>query len=128
LTKKSGSRGTAAGADELPAAVDRLRRQAAPALAKALELDRAEAAEAALSAVAELALAAREFVRALPLPPESRKHMEAAEREALRAARLAVASFDKHAKGRAQGSQLKEVKVDFDAKRAPTGKRSRTRR
>jgi len=113
LTSKSASRHASDSQDDFVSAVERLRGQAAPAIAKALDLDRAEAVEAALNAVAELALAARELLRALPLPPESRTHIENAEREAVRAARLAVASLDKAARGRAGGAPLKRVRVAF---------------
>jgi hypothetical protein len=117
LARKSGS---SEDGQDFERAVDRLRREAAPALAKALDLDRAEAAEAALNAMAEVALAARAFVRALPMPPASRVHLENAEREALRAARLAVASVGKAKRGRKgkRGAALKEVQVDFGRKAA----------
>src|SRR5882762_7759962 len=88
LAKKSNSKGRAAVNFEEVA--ERLRREAAPILARALNLDRAEALEAAV----EVGLAARALVRALPMPPESRAHLDRAEREALRAARLAVSGLN----------------------------------
>lgn len=105
-------------------AVERLRREAAPVMAKALDIDRAEAAEAALNAATEFALAARELLRALPLPPEARTHVDRAEREAVRAAKLVLVSLDKGARNRTGTSPLKEVRVAFktgtDSKRKAT--------
>jgi hypothetical protein len=112
MAKKSDSRRTGdAGLDDV---VEKLRRDAAPALARALNLDSAEAIEAALNSGMELLLAARAVVRALPLPPEAREHLDRAESEALRAARMAARGV-KMPGGKREGSAAKQVKVDFGA-------------
>lgn len=132
MARKSGSEGADGMGEDFVSAVDRLRRDAAPVIAKALDLDRAEAAEAALNAVTELALAARALLRALPLPPDSLQHVENAEREAIRAAKLAVASLDKEAKKRGRSAKLQKVSVDFGPapptkrKASPPGKQKRS--
>lgn len=132
MARDSGSGDPDGKGEDFESAVDRLRRDAAPVIAKALDLDRAEAAEAALNAMAEMALAARALLRALPLPPESRRHVENAEREAVRAAKMAMASFDKRAKKRGAPTKLRQVQVDFKApsaakpKKAPAGGRKRS--
>jgi hypothetical protein len=125
LTKKSGSKGSARAGDDFESAVERLRREAAPVIAKALDLDRAEAAEAALNAATEFALAARELLRALPLPPEARTHVDRAEREAVRAAKLLLASMDKGARRGRGDAPLKEVRVAFKTRTG--GKRKTTK-
>lgn len=116
MAKKSDSRQTGdGGLDEV---LDKMRRQAAPSLAQALNLDSAEAIEAALNAGVELVLAARAVVRALPLPPEARKHLDRAEAEALRAARMAARGLNRPG-GKKKGLAPKQVKVDFAEERKP---------
>lgn len=122
MAKKSGSKRT--GVDEIDEVVGRLRREATPAVAKALNLDSAEAVEAALNAAVELAMAARAVLRAMPMPPEARAHVDRAESEALRAARMAVKGFGAASKpSRASGAR--PVKVDFRQDRSgkATGRR-----
>lgn len=124
MAKRSGSR-TAAN-EQIDEVVAKLKRDAAPAVARALNLDSAEAVEAALNAGVELVLAARAVVRALPLPPDARAHLDRAEGEALRAARMAVRGIDRSSlKKRAAGAT--QVKVDFkkdrSAKRRGGGRR-----
>ncbi len=110
MAKKSGSkRQTELEIDEV---VGRLRREAAPALAKALNLDSAEALEAAIASGVELLLAARAVVRSLPLSAEAQEHLDRAEHEAIRAARMAVRGVEGMASKRPP-SRAKEVKVDF---------------
>lgn len=117
MAKKSGSR--TASESEIDEVVSKLKREAAPAVAKALNLDSAEAVEAAVNAGVELALAARAVVRALPMPPDARAHLDRAEAEALRAARMAVRGIDRAGlKRRAAGA--KQVKVDFKKDRSGT--------
>lgn len=123
MAKKSDSRRTGdEGVDEV---VERLRQDAAPSLARALNLDSAEAVEAAINAAVELLLAARATVRALPLPPEARSHLERAEAEALRAARMAARGV--RAPGRKGGpGPATQVKVEFGkASKRPPPKRKR---
>ena len=125
MAKKSSSKGRAPeGFDEL---ADRLRREAAPILARALNLDRAEALEAAVNAAVEVGLAARALVRALPMPPESRAHLERAEHEALRAAKLAVRGLNGRRKGGTPPRAAQKVDVEFASDRSDTG-RARSRR
>lgn len=128
MARESGSKDAGVRGQDFVSAVDRLRRDAAPVIAKALDLDRAEAAEAALNAMTELALAARAMVRALPLPPESRRHVENAEREAVRAAKLALASIDKKAKQKGSSTKLRQVAVDFKAAPEPAKPKKRTKK
>lgn len=118
MAKKSDSKRTGdGGVDEV---VERLRRDAAPSIARALNLDSAEAVEAAINAAVELLLAARATVRALPLPPEARSHLDRAESEAIRAARMAARGVRVPAKKGTAGP-ARQVKVEFGegAKRPP---------
>jgi len=121
LAKKSDSKRTGdEGVDEV---VERLRRDAAPSIARALNLDSAEAVEAAINAAVELLLAARATVRALPLPPEARSHLDRAESEAIRAARMAARGVRGPSRKGAAGP-AKQVKVEFgEAPKRPSGKR-----
>jgi len=125
LAKKSSPKRSAT--DTFEAAADRLRRDAAPILAKALNLDRAEALEAAVNAAVEVGLAARALVRALPMPPESRAHLDVAEREALRAARLAVRGLNGRRKGGAAHTDARKVDVQFGSDHSAT-RRGKSRR
>src|SRR5882762_5632592 len=118
LAKKSKSKGRAA--DNFDEVAERLRREAAPILARALNLDRAEALEAAVNAAVEVGLAARALVRALPMPPESRAHLDRAEREALRAARLAVSGLNGRRKEGAPRGGARKVEVEFGSDRSET--------
>lgn len=138
MAKRSGSRKAAApagraarAAPEAPAApggigevVDKLKREAAPAMAKALNLDSAEAVEAALNAGLELLLAGRAVLRSLPLPPEAREHLDRAEGEALRAARMAVKGVD--AAG-LSGARRGATRVPVDFKQDRSAKQSKTK-
>ena len=118
MAKKSGSKRKAdAQVDEV---VERLRKDAAPALARALNLDSAESVEAALNAAVELLLAARATVRALPLPAEAREHLERAEAEGLRAARMAAKGMTRPG-GKSKSGAAKRVNVDFAAPAKPRG-------
>ena len=117
----------AARADSFEEVAERLRREAGPVLARALNLDRAEAVEAAVNAAVEVGLAARAVVRALPMPPESRAHLEAAEREALRAARLAMHSLHGRRKAAKDRTAARKVEVDFGSDRSGS-RRARPRR
>lgn len=120
--------------DDLEEVVARMRKEAGPVLAKALNLERAEAVEAGVNAMAEFVLAARAFLKALPLPPETRAHLDKAEAEAVRAARLAMKELDLRPSRTAPGSApARQVKVKFRSKRsgirkAPAPKRARTKR
>ena len=110
MAKKSGSKRK----DESPldGVVDGLKRDAAPALAKALNLDSAEAIEAAMNAGVELMLAARAVVRSMPLPADARTHLDRAEAETLRAARMAARGLNLKATPKSAGA-AKKVDVDF---------------
>ena len=121
MAKKSDSKRTGdEGVDEV---VERLRRDAAPSIARALNLDSAEAVEAAINAAVELLLAARATVRALPLPPEARSHLDRAESEAIRAARMAARGARVRSRKGAEGP-AKQVKVEFgQGPRRPAPKR-----
>ena len=110
MAKKSGSKGKQAEGVEGFAAG--LRRDAAPALAKALNLDSAEAVEAAMTAGIELFLAARAVVRSMSLPPEARAHFDRAEAETLRAARMAARGMGVSPSTKKRGP-AKKVSVDF---------------
>lgn len=117
--KKSGSeRSTPREVEEV---VSRLKRDAAPAVAKALNLDSAEAVEAALNASVELFLAARSVVRAMPLPAEARAHLDLAEAESLRAARMAMRGVSGSAL-RGRSGPAREVRVDFAGAQRAKGK------
>jgi hypothetical protein len=113
MGKSNSRRGGQDGFEEM---AERLWRQAAPTLARALNLDRAEAAA---NVVLEVGLAARAFMRALPMPAESRQHLDKAEQELLRAARLAVRGIDARRKGRSKEGARKVV-VDFASDRSGT--------
>jgi hypothetical protein len=110
MAKKSGSKRQAE--TEIDEVVARFRREAAPAVAKALNLDSAEAVEAAIAAGVELLLAARAVVRSMPLSAEAHEHLDRAEREAIRAARMTVRGVEGMG-GKHRPSSAKEVKVDF---------------
>ena len=125
MAKKSGSKGS--GKADFEDVVHRLKKDASPALARALDLDQAEAFEAALNTAVEMALAARAYMRALPMPPESREHLNKAEQEALRAARLAVKSFGKARRGGPGAAGPKKVPVDFKSDASPNRSKSRKR-
>ena len=111
MAKKSGSRRSGAG--EIDDVVRGLKRDAAPALAKALNLDNAEAIEAAMNAGIELVLAARAVVRSMPMPPEARAHLDRAEAQTLRAARMAARGLNVPGASARKGP-AKRVSVDFD--------------
>lgn len=111
MAKKSGSRGK--DRDSFEDVASKVRAEAAPALAKALNLDSAEAVESAMNAAIEIALAARAFVRALPLPPEAREHLEQAERDAIRATQLAVKGIEGAGRARNAGGGPRKVTVEF---------------
>lgn len=111
MAKKSDSRGK--DRDSFEDVASKVRAGAAPALAKALNLDSAEAVESAMNAAIEIALAARAFVRSLPLPPEAREHLDRAEREAIRATKLAVKGIEGAGRARKTGGGLRKVTVEF---------------
>jgi hypothetical protein len=113
MPKRSGSKGKPGNGVE--SVVDGIKRDAAPALAKALNLDSAEAVEAAMNAGMELFLAARAVIRSMPLPPEARAHLDRAEVETLRAARMAARGMGVAKRAKAQGP-AKKVAVDFASK------------
>jgi hypothetical protein len=113
MAKKSGSKGRQGNGED--SVFDGLKRDAAPALAKALNLDSAEAVEAAMNAGIELFMAARAVVRAMPLPPEARAHLDRAEVETLRAARMAARGMGVAKPAKGQGP-AKKVSVDFAPK------------
>ena len=124
MAKKSGSKGKQGeGVDHV---FDGLKRDAAPALAKALNLDSAEAVEAAMNAGIELFMAARAVIRAMPLPPEARAHLDRAEVETLRAARMAARGMGVAKPSKGQGP-AKKVSVDFAKGAAPARKASKKR-
>jgi hypothetical protein len=125
LAKKSGSKDPAGETLEDMAA--RLKGEAAPAVAKALNLDSAEAVESAMNAALEVALAARALVRSLPLPAEAREHLDRAETEAVRAARLAVQGFKAAATPRKGAQTPTKVRVDFKLDRSKDRKARRRR-
>ena len=128
MAKKSGSKDKAKA--DFEDVVHRLKKDASPALARALDLDQAEAFEAALNTAVEMALAARAYMRALPMPAESREHLDRAEQEALRAARLAVKSFGRARRGASGAPGLKNVPVEFKSNTSPNRRKGpkRTRR
>jgi len=125
MAKKSGSRRKTA--DEIEGVVRGLKRDAAPALAKALNLDSAEAVEAAMNAGVELVLAARAVVRSMPLPPEARAHLDRAETETLRAARMAARGLNLNQAGKGR-RPAKRVRVDFDDPSKSAGASRKARR
>lgn len=108
MAKKSGSKGK--DSDAVDDVMRGLKRDTAPALAKALNLDNAEAVEAAMNAGIELVLAARAVVRSMPLPPEARAHLDRAEAETLRAARMAARGLSVPGSGKGPATR---VRVDF---------------
>ncbi len=125
MAKKLGSRGKQA--EGVEGVVAELKRDAAPALAKALNLDSAEAVEAAMNAGIELFLAARAVVRSMPLPPEARAHLDRAEVETLRAARMAARGMGVSSKARGQGP-AKKVSVDFAGTDRPAARKAAKKR
>jgi hypothetical protein len=123
VAKKSGSKRTDGGSGGLEGVMAGLKRDTAPALAKALNLDSAEAVEAAMNAAMEVALAARAVIRAMPMPPEAREHLDRAEAETLRAARMAARGLNLKPAAKKTGP-AKRVAVDFKAPAQPAGKRA----
>jgi 2-methylcitrate dehydratase PrpD len=105
----------------------RLKGEAAPAVAKALNLDSAEAVESAMNAALEVAMAARALVRSLPLPAEARLHLDRAESEAVRAAQLAVRGFKAAARPPKGEKAPTHVRVEFADDRSKQRKVRRRR-